>query len=239
MSYAGGTDRFFQQRKDKEAAQVSDYLKIIPELEKFISEKGRLLEIGCAMGRLLNEIRKSGWDVTGIEPEEWTCEIARNKYGLNVINSTFQNANLGESSFAAVLLLHVVEHLYNPASGLSQIARIIRPGGYLVLETPRYDTLWFRVLKGRERSVIPGHMYYFTRETIQALARKSGFDVVQLDSVGRTVTLDRLCFYAAKFLNSDRATSAFTFLSKTLRLNKVRIHINLRDMMRLYLRKVG
>ncbi|MHC4461919.1 MAG: class I SAM-dependent methyltransferase [Planctomycetota bacterium] len=237
-SYAGGKDRFFQQRKDKEAVQTGDYLKIILQLEKFMAKKGHLLEIGCAMGTLLNEIRKCGWEVTGVEPEEWTCELARNKYGLNVINTTFQEADLEESSFDVVLLLHVVEHLPNPAKGLLQIARFIRPGGYLVLETPRYDTLWFKLLKGRERSVIPGHVYYFTQETIRALAHKLGLEVVKLESVGRTLTLDRLCFYFAKFLNSDRATSVINFVSNTLRLNKVRVHINLRDMMRLYLRKV-
>lgn len=239
VSYAGGKERFFQQRKDKEAAQVVDFLKIMPQLEKFLPEKGRLLEIGCAMGTLLNEIRRLGWKVVGVEPEEWTCELARNKYNLDVINSTFQEADLQESSFDVVLLLHVIEHLPNPNKGLSQIARLIRPGGFLVLETPRFDTLWFRLLKGRERSVIQGHYYYFTRETIQGLACKSGFEVVQLDLVGRTVTLDRLCFYAAKFLNSDHTTGLLTFLSESLRLNKVPVHINLRDMMRLYLRKVG
>jgi len=239
VSYAGGKERFFQQRKDKEAAQVIDFLKIIPQLEKHMPEKGRLLEIGCAMGTLLNEIRKLGWKVVGVEPEEWTCELARNKYKLDVINSTFQEADLEKASFDVVLLLHVIEHLPDPSKGLSQIARLIRPGGFLVLETPRFDTLWFKLLKGRERSVIDGHYYYFTRETIRALAHKSGLEVVQLDLVGRTVTLDRLCFYAAKFLNSDHATNVLTSLSNSLRLNKVRIHINLHDMMRLYLRKVG
>ena len=237
--YAGGEKCFQQQRKDKETAQIRDFLKIMPQLEKFLPQKGKLLAIGCAMGTLLNEIRKLGWDVTGIEPETWTCDIARSKYGLNVINLTFQEANLDESSFDVVIMLHVIEHLPNPAEGLSQIARMIRPGGFLVLETPRFDTVWFKLLRGRERSVISGHKYYFTRITIQTLAQKSGFEVVQLDSVGRTVTLDRLCFYAAKFLNFDHTTSAITFLSKVLHLNRVRVHINLHDMMRLYLRKIG
>ncbi|MHC4593980.1 MAG: class I SAM-dependent methyltransferase [Planctomycetota bacterium] len=238
-AYAGGKDQYCQQRKDKEAVQVVDYLKIADQLGKFMPEKGRLLEIGCAMGMTLNAFRELEWKVTGVEPEEWSCRLARDKYELDVINSTFQEADLKESSFDVVLLLHVIEHLPNPAKGLSQIARIIRPGGFLVLETPRYDTLWFKLLKGRERSVILGHIYYFTRKTMQALACMSGFEVVQLDSVGRTVTLDRLCYYAAKFLNHDRTTSAIAFLSKTLRLNKMSLHINLHDMMRLYLRKPG
>lgn len=239
VSYAGGKERFFQQRKDKEAVQVVDFLKIMPQLEKFMPEKGRLLEIGCAMGTLLNEIRKLGWAVVGIEPEEWTCEIARNKYGLEVINSTFQDANLEEPSFDVVLLLHVIEHLPDPKKGLREISKFVRPSGFLIMETPCFDTLWFKLLKGRERSVIQGHYYYFTRKTIQALARKSGFEVAQFELVGRTVTLDRLCFYAAKFFNSDLAIRIFTRLSDGLHLSKVRMYINLGDMMRLYLQKVG
>jgi 2-polyprenyl-3-methyl-5-hydroxy-6-metoxy-1,4-benzoquinol methylase len=239
VSYAGEEGRFHQQREDKEAAQIADFLKIMLQLEKLLPEKGRLLEIGCAMGTLLNEIRKLGWKVTGVEPEKRTCEIARNRYELDVISSTFQEAEIEECSFDVVLLLHVIEHLPDPETGLSQVARLIRPGGLLVLETPRYDTLSFKLLKGRERSVIAGHYHYFTRATIRMLVRKSGFEVVRLDSVGRTLTLDRLCFYAAKFLDSGVATRMLIRFSDGLHLNKVRVYINLHDMMRLYLRRVG
>ena len=235
VSYAGGKDRYFRQRKDKETVQITDFLRIMPEIEKHIPEKGRLLEIGCATGTLLAQVRNRGWSVAGVEPEEWTCKIARETYQLDVINSTFQEAAIEESSFDAVLLLHVIEHLPDPFKGLQQIARLIRPGGFLVIETPRFDTLWFKLLKGRERSIIRGHYYYFTRRTIQALVCKSGFEVIQLDSVGRTVTLDRLCFYAGKFIDSDRAIRGLTWLSDRWHLNKLHLHINLRDMMRLYL----
>jgi 2-polyprenyl-3-methyl-5-hydroxy-6-metoxy-1,4-benzoquinol methylase len=239
MAFAGTKERFYQQRRDKEVLQVIDYLRAVRQLERFMPNPGRLLEIGCAMGTLLNEIRKRRWSVTGIEPESWTCELARTRYGLEVLNTTFQGAEIEDGSFDAVFLLHVIEHLPDPVKGLSRIAAMIRPGGFLVLETPRFDTVWFKILKGRERSVISGHKHYFTRKTMRALATKAGFEVVRLDSVGRTVTLDRLCFYAAKFLNFRYATKALTCLSDSFRLNKLHVCINLHDMMRLYLRKTA
>jgi 2-polyprenyl-3-methyl-5-hydroxy-6-metoxy-1,4-benzoquinol methylase len=172
-----------------------------------------------------------------VEPEEWTSEIAKRKYGLEVICAPFQEAGLPKESFDAILLLHVIEHVRDPFKSLRDIADLVRPGGYLVLETPRYDTLMFKMLRGRERSVIPQHLHYFTRKSMLAMCGDAGFGAIKVEAVGRTVTLDRLSFYLAKFLRSQGATKATTSLSDFLHLNRIRIHVNLHDMMRLYLQK--
>jgi 2-polyprenyl-3-methyl-5-hydroxy-6-metoxy-1,4-benzoquinol methylase len=237
IDYAGGVERFTRQRAEKEAAHKGDFLRISDRLEEFLPNKGRLLEIGCAMGTTLNGFREKGWQVLGVEPEEWTCEIARGRYGLEVICAPFQEAGLTKESFDAVLLLHVIEHVRDPFKSLCDMADLVRPGGYLVLETPRYDTLMFKMLRGRERSVIPQHLHYFTRKSMLAMCRDAGFEAIRVEAVGRTVTLDRLSFYLAKFLRSQGATKAITSLSDLLHLNDIRVHVNLHDMMRLYLKK--
>ena len=70
-----------------------------------------------------------------------------------------------------------------------------------------------------------------------AICRDLGFEVKRVEAVGRTVTLDRLCFYATKLLKSARLATMMNSVSDFLHLNKVRVHINLHDMMRLYLQK--
>jgi 2-polyprenyl-3-methyl-5-hydroxy-6-metoxy-1,4-benzoquinol methylase len=235
--YAGGVERFTRQRAEKEAAHKGDFLTISDRLDEFLPKKGRVLEIGCAMGTTLNGFREKGWQVLGVEPEKWTSDIAKMRHGLEVICAPFQEAGLPKESFDAILLLHVIEHVSNPFKALCDIADLVRPGGYLVLETPRYDTLMFKILRGRERSVIPQHLHYFTRATMLLMCRHAGFEVVRMDAVGRTVTLDRLSFYLAKFLGSKRATKTITKLSDFLHLNDIRIYVNLHDMMRVYLKK--
>ena len=237
VDYAGGTERHRRQRREKEVAHTIDFLKISDVLEEYLPRKGRFLEIGCAMGTTLNGFRQRGWNVTGVEPEQWTCEQAIARYGLEVVCAPFEEAGLPRESFDAVLLLHVIEHLNDPFKALKQIADLIRPSGFLVLETPRYDTVTFRLLKGRERSVIADHIHYFTRPTMLMMCRDAGFEVQKIEAVGRTVTVDRLCFYAAKFSRSQRATKIINGFSDFLHLNRIRIHINLHDMMRLYLQK--
>ena len=237
VDYAGGMNRFKKQKAEKEAAQQSDFLKIADVLQTFLPNKGKVLEIGCAMGTTLIGFREHGWQVTGVEPEVWCAEIARKRFGLEVISSPFQEAGLPKELFDAVLLLHVIEHVCDPLQALRDIRELVRPGGYLVLETPRYDTLTFRVLRGRERSVIPDHLHYFTRESMLDMCREAGFAAQRVDAVGRTVTLDRLSFYLAKLSRSQRAARAITRLSDSMHLSDIRVHINLHDMMRLYLRR--
>jgi 2-polyprenyl-3-methyl-5-hydroxy-6-metoxy-1,4-benzoquinol methylase len=237
IDYAGGMDRFKRQKAEKEAAHKGDFLRIADRLEEFLPNKGKLLEIGCAMGTTLVGFRDKGWQVMGVEPEKWTSEIARSRHGLEVINAPFQEAGLAKESFDAIILLHVIEHVCDPFKSLCDMADLVRPGGYLVLETPRYDTLMFKMLRGRERSVIPDHLHYFTRKSMVAMCRDAGFEADRVEAVGRTVTLDRLSFYLAKMLRSESATKAITNMSDALHLNDMRVHINLHDMMRLYLRK--
>lgn len=236
-SYAGNNERFIRQREDKERIQISDFKQIVNELDKYMPNKGSLLEIGSAMGATLNEFHQAGWDTVGLEPEEWTCNQARKKYGLNYINAKFQDADLEKESFDVVIMLHVIEHLPDPFEGLQYILDLLKPGGILVLETPRYDTITFKILKGRERSVIPGHLHYYTQKTLRMQTEKAGFKELKQESVGRTVTLDRLSFYAAKLLNTDFTTKMISNMSDFLKLNKVSLHINLHDMTRAYLQK--
>jgi 2-polyprenyl-3-methyl-5-hydroxy-6-metoxy-1,4-benzoquinol methylase len=237
IDYAGGIERFRRQKTEKELAHSADFLKISDRLEEYLPNKGRLLEIGCGMGTPLDGFRQKGWQVLGVEPDPWTSEQARSRFGLDVICAPFQEAGLVKETFDVILLLHVIEHLSDPFTALRQIANLIRPGGFLVLETPRYDTLMFHLLRGRERSVISEHLHYFTRKSMLSMCRDVGLEARRVEAVGRTVTLDRLSFYFAKLLKFQRLTKMITALSDFLRLNKMRVHINLHDMMRLYLQK--
>jgi len=238
FDFDGGAEHIKEQVKEKEDVQIKDHLTILNTINKQFPNKGKLLEIGCSTGKLLNEIRTDGWQVSGVEPQEWSCEIAREKYNLDVINSTIDDAGIKENTFDVILLIHVIEHLISPYESIKFIQNLLTPGGILVIETPRYDSFMFRVLKGRERSVIPGHLYYFTSHSLINMSTKADYQVVKYHSVGRTVTLDRLCYYAAKFFNSIIISKYLMSISSKLKFNKIRLYFNLHDMIRLYIKNV-
>ncbi|MFI7434911.1 class I SAM-dependent methyltransferase [Micromonospora haikouensis] len=98
---------------------------------------------------------------------------------------------LADRSVAGVVAAELIEHLYHPGALLAEIARVLRPGGALVLSTPNLATLQdrFRFLFGRSpRQVDPMHRYLhlhirpFTAQMLRRMLRAAGFVEVSIRS---------------------------------------------------------
>ena len=232
-----GDDRAYFQKVN---AQLADYAKALDVLNEYCPHKGRLLEIGCGPGLLLAHARSQGWDVVGLEPDPRFANYARAHYGFELIEALLPQARAPDGAFDAVLLLHVIEHMPDPLADLREARRLLKPGGMLVVETPRFDSFMFKLLGKRERSLNnwPGHIYFFTVPTLRRLLKIAGFEVVRTDLVGRTLTVQRLLFNAALVVHGRRLEAHIARLGRLLHLDNLRVHINLRDMQRVYARTI-
>jgi 2-polyprenyl-3-methyl-5-hydroxy-6-metoxy-1,4-benzoquinol methylase len=139
--------------------------------------KGRVLDVGCATGALLQRLREQGWTVTGIELCGPSAKYARDVRGLNVLNSTLEDAHFPDLSFDVVLASHLIEHLNDPRSFVQESHRILRDGGYLFVTTPNSDGFQARLFGSRWRSAIFDHLYLFSKKTLGRLLREQGFAV--------------------------------------------------------------
>jgi SAM-dependent methyltransferase len=227
-----------RQYFQKQQAQLPDNERALRVLNELFPQRGKLLEIGSYCGIFLNRIRADGWDVIGLEPDRGVADYARAKYGLSITGGLLPSPALPDHAFDAVVMLHVIEHMPDPAANLREIHRLLKPGGMLVTETPRFDSLTFRLLGRRERSICncDGHIYFFTVHTLRQLLEKNGFEVVRVDLVGRTLTLDRLLYNVGLITRSPRIQKWFATAGVRLHLDKLRVHVNVRDMQRLYCR---
>ena len=228
-----GRDRLYFE---KQHVQIPDYERALAALNEFCPKRGRLLEIGSYLGLLLERCQKTGWEVTGLEPFSVAANYARKKYGFNIVEAVLPEAKFPESSFDAVLMLHVVEHMPDPALNVREIHRILKPGGMLVVETPRFDSLMFKLLGKRERSInnCHGHIYFFSVPTLRGLLEKNGFDITRVDLVGRTLTLERLLYNVGVMSRSQKVRAWTDRMGTKLGLNRFRIHVNARDMQRIF-----
>ena len=117
----------------------------------------RWLDIGCGRGDLLRKIRDS-WEpaeLYGIDPINWLDEDLLHDVNFSAIAAE-QADHLPVAD--RVLLIEVIEHLEAPWSALRQAARLVAPGGRLVVSTPNLATLRHRLelsLRGRLTSFRP------------------------------------------------------------------------------------
>jgi 2-polyprenyl-3-methyl-5-hydroxy-6-metoxy-1,4-benzoquinol methylase len=195
---------------------------------------GQLLEIGCSTGELLCEARER-FAVTGIEADADSSCVARAR-GLNCIAGTIADAALTPGSFDVAVLYHVIEHLPSPHTALTELRELIRPNGLLVLETPNIETIWFSLLRERWRQLIPDHRYFFTPSTLTALCERSGFEVRELRTVGKSMSL-RL--FISRLGRYHRPTAAvLEKVAYKLGIGDATLRLNLGDVIRLYARRV-
>lgn len=145
--------------------------------------KGRLLEVGCGSGYYLSEMRGLGWTVEGVDFDEGAVKCAKEAYGLKVQRGTLKECRFPADTFDAITANHVLEHIHDPLSLLSECVRILKPGGSLVITCPNAKSLGHSIFKEACYHLDPPrHLYSFTRRALKSLAEKAGFEAVSVRS---------------------------------------------------------
>lgn len=154
--------------------------------------RGRFLDIGCARGDLLKELRDKGFDCYGVEISRGAVEIGRQAHSLNLYAGTLEEAHYPDGFFDWVSAGDVIEHLQDPAEMISEIARILAPGGRVIIEVPSEATIFRNVARaihrlsgGRVRGPLdklynPFHLSYFSPKSMRRALENAGLSVVDM-----------------------------------------------------------
>lgn len=150
------------------------------------SWRGQLLDVGCGNGSLVAPLLNLGWEVTGIDFDPVPANLAREQFGLTVYEGTLEDVQLPEESFDAITMHHVIEHLPDPLGTLEECFRVLKPGGKLVIVTPNFGSLAFRVF-GNAWSYLdpPRHLTLFSLDTLAAFAKRARFQVAEIRTAQR------------------------------------------------------
>jgi SAM-dependent methyltransferase len=149
-------------------------------LVKRYARGGKLLEMGCGLGHLLG-LLQDDFDCVGIDIAEYSIEQLKQNAprAEGIVMSADDLSRFGDSEFSAVVALHLVEHLPDPASTIRQVYRILKPGGLFLFATPN-PGYRLRRFKDPQTDAIgkdPTHINVQPPAQWRAWCEASGFEV--------------------------------------------------------------
>jgi len=134
---------------------------------------GRLLDVGCGHGLLLDEARARGYEVVGLELSRTAAAHARDMLGLDVREEAFEDFE-DSRGFDAVVLADVIEHLDDPVSALDACVALVRRGGVLCIVTPDPSSVTARLAGAQWWAYVPAHANLLPRATLRELLGARG-----------------------------------------------------------------
>ncbi len=213
----GALLRFYQDYLPEDESSVKAWQEMMQSIfrkaahliERY-KKQGRLLDVGAGFGFFLAEMRKRGWEVSGVELSQKAIDYARGALGIHVQLGPLEKVGFPESVFDVVSGFYVIEHLPDPMAFLKECYRILKPGGLLLLRyphtTPIKDLLHFFGIQNHLYD-LPAHLSDFSPEMIQRCLEKVGFEGCQHVIGGHTLP---------KGMGKRIASSLFGNLSEVL-----------------------
>ena len=141
-------------------------------------KKCRILDIGCGVGNFMAAARSEEYDVTGIDWDTRTIQTGKevlklkNIFPLSI--EEYAEKKSGET-FDVVSFFEVLEHQDDPVGFLSQVRRLVKPGGSIALSVPNRN----RFQKGLNTTDLPpNHLTRWNPEVLTIILRSQGFEII-------------------------------------------------------------
>jgi SAM-dependent methyltransferase len=160
---------------DEEQGRRATSRRLLDLIGRYVPA-GRLLEVGCGHGLLLDEARRRGYEVRGVELSASAAAYARDVLELDVREEPLEAVQPGEG-FAAIVMADVIEHLDDPLEALDRCRDLLAPGGVLCVVTPDPSSLTARLAGSRWWGYLPAHTYLLPRLTLRELLSARGLVV--------------------------------------------------------------
>jgi dolichol-phosphate mannosyltransferase len=149
----------------------------------FAPSEGVCLDIGCGSSRILASLG----DVVGADILLRKLRWAR-KYGKPLVNASIFELPFADEAFDCVVSSEVIEHIAPGQKPFLEMRRVLKNGGTLVLGTPDYGTLSWRLIEEVYHRLIPGgyadeHVTRYTRKRLTRLVEELGFRLVDFEYV--------------------------------------------------------
>lgn len=140
------------------------------------------IDIGCGDMKYLDLLHAQGVaadDLYGLELDDRVAELGRSR-GYHVYTDRVETAaSIPPRHFDLATMFHVIEHVDDPAAVVRKIGSWLKPGGFLVLETPNFESWDARLFRKTYWGGyhFPRHWHIFTPGSLAGLLERNGYEV--------------------------------------------------------------
>jgi SAM-dependent methyltransferase len=162
-------------------------------IQRYVSS-GRLLDVGCACGYLVDAALQAGYDAYGIEFSAAAINQASPEARQRILLGNIDQLKVETlGQFDVITAFDIIEHSLVPLQFLSQLRTLLRPGGCLVLTTP--DTRHIlRFLMGERWPMLQPlqHTFLFSRQSLRLAVEQVGLQLASVRRATKCLTMDYL-----------------------------------------------
>ena len=192
-------DNFYVGHEEYEVGEHRDHLtKLIgiPDWERYNDTKRRtdaykqfivgkdIVDVGCGKGHFVENVQYDTKSVLGVEIDS-ACRKNLDEKG---ISNSADIGHLPDDSIDTVFCFHVLEHLIEPMKILSEMRRVLRPGGVIIIEVPHARDFLLTTLGGDAYKLFAlwsQHLILHTRSSLERLIAEAGFTSQQTEGIQR------------------------------------------------------
>ncbi|MFQ5803913.1 MAG: class I SAM-dependent methyltransferase [Candidatus Methylomirabilales bacterium] len=135
-------------------------------------QETRCLDVGCGAGLWTQELGAFG-QACGLDVADEALQFCRRRGNNRLVRATAERLPFKPDSYGLITAIGVIEHIGDEKGFLSELARVCRPGGYVLFLTSAYDFLWSR------HDEIVHHKRRYTKGQFTQLLTSCGFQVVR------------------------------------------------------------
>ncbi len=169
-----------QQTRELPALTRKRYDELLRRLERYRST-GRLYDVGCGGGFLVEVAAEHGWRAEGLEVSAAAVAFGRER-GLTLHCGTLDEVRPEEGVHDVVTMMEVIEHVREPVALLQQVAALLRPGGALYLTTPNWGSLTRRCVGRSWAPIGRDHILYLTPRHVRRALSRAGLEPLRVTS---------------------------------------------------------
>ncbi len=172
-----------------EADRLPSYRRLLQFVKKRMRPGGVLIDVGAASGTFVKMAIDDGLQAIACDYSHEALAYARDTLGVPTLASPAEQIDAPDNSYDCVTMFHTIEHLPDPVGVLREMLRILKPGGFIFLETPNYtlhytaETRWrglfplYKLLTKREGMPwVPfDHYYHWTPALLRRALQQAGF----------------------------------------------------------------